>query len=609
MKRSILSIFSILLVNVIYSQTSIDVYPTHWWVGMKNPNVQLMVHAKDIGTASTATINYPGIRVRKVHQVENKNYLFIDITIAAGSKPGTAQVKLNNGRSFSYEIKARRVGNGTTYAQGVNATDFVYLLMPDRFSNGDYANDRIPGMKDQSLDRDSIFLRHGGDIQGVINHLDYLQDLGVTTLWMTPVLENDMPNRTEHGYAATNTYKVDPRLGGDTAYKRLSHELHRRGMKLLQDVVYNHCGLYNFLMQDQPMKDWFHQWPKFTHPNYKDQTEFDPHGAAIDKKLQTDAWFVPTMPDFNQSNPYVANFLIQNSIWCIEEFGVDGWRIDTYIYVDQDFMNRCNQALIDEYPKMTMVGEVWVNGTVNEAFFTRNNLNVPFKSNATGVLDFQCLFNGIQPALQHHDGFEHLYETISNDLLYKDPMNNMIFLDNHDMSRFLSQVNDDVDLLKMGIGWLLTERGTPQLYYGTEILLKGIANPDGRVRQDFPGGWKEDRENKFLSSGRNEKENEVFSWTRTIAHFRKQSSAIRYGKLMQYVPENQVYTYFRYDDKETVMIVMNGAGDERTIDVSRFAERTSGYSSATNIVTQEHHNLNGTWKIPAKTIWILKLSN
>jgi glycosidase len=312
------------------------------------------------------------------------------------------------------------------------------------------------------------------------------------------------------------------------------------------------------------------------------------------------------MPDLNQENPFLANFLIQNAIWCVEEFGVDAWRIDTYIYNDLDFMNRCNKALLDEYPKITMFGECWVGNVSNQAYFAQNNFNTKFKSNLIGVKDFQLLFNGIDPAIKNGD-YNSMYEVLSGDFMYKDPMNNLIFLDNHDITRFLSEVGEDVDKLKMGIGWLLTERGVPQLYYGTEILLKGIKNPDGLVRGDFWGGWKEDKQNKFTQQGRSEKENEVFNWTRTIANFRKTSSAIKTGKLTQYVPQRGLYTYFRYDNNQTVMVVMNSNNDERTIDTKRFTERTNGFSKARNIVTSEQKDLSASWTIPAKTIWILQL--
>jgi len=610
MRKVSILVFSFCIVNFLFAQNNVDIYPTNWWVGMKNPSLQLMLHGSDVGSL-TPSLNYSGVSITNVNRVENNSYLFIDLVISKSAKPGTASIRLSNGKTIPFELKPRRKGNGTEYAQGVRSQDLIYLIMPDRFADGDYGNDRLPGYKDQSLNRDSMYHRHGGDIQGVIDHLDYLEDLGVTTVWLTPVLENDMPNRTEHGYAITNHYKVDERHGGNTAYIKLGDELHRRGMKLIQDAVYNHVGLYNFFVQDPPMKDWLHQWPKYTQTNYKDQTIFDPHGSKEQKKVMQDGWFTRQMPDLNQNNPYVANFLIQHALWSVEEFGVDGWRIDTYIYNDLDFMNRCNKALTDEYPKITMFGETWVHGTANQAYFARNNINVPFKSNLIGVTDFQALFYGITPALTQNfgwtDGVNKLYETLSNDFLYQDPSNNVVFLDNHDMTRFLSTVNEDVDKLKMGIGWLLTTRGIPEMYYGTEILLKGVSDPDGKVRQYFPGGWKEDPKNKFTAQGRTDKENEVFNWTRTITNFRKNSSAIKTGSLTQYYPEDWVYTYFRYDDKQTVMVVMNTSNEEKRINPKKFSERTNGFTTAKNIINGAINDLSADWKVPGKSIWIMEL--
>jgi neopullulanase len=589
------------------------VYPSHWWVGMKNPHVQLMVRGSNVAE-NNFTISYPGVKLVKVHKVENRNYVFLDLHIYAAAKAGTVSIKISNPNgagTISFPLKPRRPGNGTLFAQGVRSEDFIYLLMPDRFANGNTANDRIKNYRDQSLNRDSMYHRHGGDIDGVVNHLDYLQNLGVTTVWMTPILENDMPNRTEHGYAITDHYKVDERHGGNTAYHRLSDSLHKRGMKLVQDAVYNHCGLYHFFIQDMPMKDWVHQWPKYTNTTYKDQPLFDPYASGKDRKVMADGWFTREMPDLNQGNPFVANFLIQNAIWSVEEFGVDAWRIDTYIYNDLEFMNRCNKALMDEYPKITLFGETWVHGVTDQAYFTANNFATTFKSNLQGVTDFQTNLYGINPALTQNfgwtEGVNRLYQTLAKDFVYKNPSLNVNFLDNHDMSRFLSQVNDDVAKLKVGIGWLLTTRGIPQLYYGTEILLKGVSHPDGLVRGDFFGGWKEDASNKFTRTGRTAQENEVHDWTSTLAQFRKRSTALRSGKMMQYVPEDWVYTYFRYDTKQTVMIVMNTSADEKTVDPARFDERIKGFSKAVNVATSEARNLNTSWKIPGKSIWIMEL--
>ena len=597
-------------VQQVSAQSSLEIYPSNWWVGMKNKQLQLMLHQKNIGKASAVTINYPGVHLKQSHQVESANYLFLDLVIDANTRPGKVKIAItenNNHYSLAYELKQRREGNGKVFAQGVHSEDFIYLIMPDRFSNGDTTNDHIVGMKDQSLNRDSIYLRHGGDFQGIVNHLDYLKNLGVTTLWMTPVLENDMPNRTEHGYAFTNHYTIEPRLGGATGYKLISDELHKRGMKLIQDAVYNHVGLYNFTVQDPPMKDWLHQWPSFTQPNYKDQTLFDPYVAQTDKKKMVDGWFTKEMPDLNQGNPYVANFLIQHAIWSVEEFGVDGWRIDTYIYLDQQFMNRCNQALLDEYPNITMFGEAWVHGTANQAYFTRNNYNVPFKSNLTGVCDFQLLFDGIQPALQHApDGVNSLYQVKSNDFLYKNPLNNVIFLDNHDMTRSFSQYNEDIAKQKMGMAWLLTERGIPEMYYGTEVLMKGISNPDGWVRLDFPGGWSGDKKNAFNQQGLSAEEKDFQAYTAKLANFRRNTAAIKTGKMTQYVPDNGLYVYFRYNLNQTIMCVMNTSDIERLVDFTNYAERTAGFSKATDVVTGKP--LSTSFSIPAKTFWVLELN-
>lgn len=608
--KNIFLIIAALFSSVLFAQ-EVQVYPVHWWTGMKNTRLQVMIHGQNIQNAgSEVTLNYPGVKVEKVNKTEGKNYLFVDLNISSLAKPGTLKISIKTqGKAvvINYELKKRREGKGIQFAQGVTSADFVYLLMPDRFSNGDESNDRIAGMKDQSLNRDSIFLRHGGDLKGVTNHLDYLQNLGVTTLWMTPVLENDMPNRTEHGYAFTNHYKIEPRLGGDAAYKALSDSLHRRGMKLIQDAVYNHVGIHHFTVTDPPMKDWLHQWPTFTKPNYKDQTLFDPYVAQRDRKQQVDGWFTNEMPDLNQSNPFVANFLIQHAIYCVEEFGVDGWRIDTYIYCDLDFMNRCNKALSDEYPKITEFGEVWVNGTANEAFFVQNNINTSFKSNLIGVTDFQSLFQGIQPALKERNGVNNLYQTLSNDFLYKHPLNNVIFLDNHDMTRFYSQVDENTDKLKMGIEWLLTFRGIPQMYYGTEVLMKGISNPDGYVRLDFAGGWKGDKTNAFTGEGLRGDQQEVLNLTKTLANFRKTSSALQTGKTTQYVPDEGLYVYFRYNNEQTIMCIMNTNNENQEIDFSKFDERTKGFTKARSVIENQMYKTTEKVTIPPYKMWVLEM--
>ncbi len=597
MKKLIAFLGSALISVTAFSQHA-AVYPANWWIGMKMNKIQLMIHGQNL---SGASITYPGIQVTKVQKAENSNYLFVDITILPTAKPGKAKVDIKGSPNTTseFELKARRKGNGTSFAQGVTSSDFIYLLMPDRFSNGDPSNDRLEAMRDQSLNRDSIYHRHGGDFQGIINHLNYLQDLGVTTIWMTPVIENDMPDRTEHGYAFTNHYKIEPRFGGAEKYKQLSDSLHKRGMKLIQDAVYNHVGSYHFTVLDPPMKDWLHQWPNFTQTTYKDQVLYDPYAAASDKKKMEDGWFTRQMPDMNQDNPYVANYLIQHAIWCVEEFGVDGWRIDTYPYNDLEFMNRCNKALLDEYPKLTMFGETWVHGVPAQAYFTRNKMNIPFKSNLTGVTDFQTNMYGIVPALTENfgwtEGVNKLYSTLAADYVYENPLNNVIFLDNHDKSRIFSVVKEDVAKQRMAIGWLLTSRGIPQMYYGTEILMRGETNPDGWVRLDFPGGWNEDGKNAFTGDGLDDRELGIQDWTRKLANYRKNSAAIKTGKMMQYVPDDGLYVYFRYDDKQAVMCIMNTSEKTKHINFNNYPEMFKNVKQIKSVMGTERiegDNLN-----------------
>jgi glycosidase len=580
-------------------QNNLQCYPTNWWAGMKWNKVQVMIHGDAIGNAANNfSVAYSGVKLNKVNRVENDHYVFLDLIIAPTAKAGIIKIKVNNQAApftIDFELKAKRSGRGSSFAQGVTSRDFMYLILPDRFSNGDTSNDRVAGMRDQSLNRDTVFNRHGGDLQGIINHLEYLQLLGVTTLWLNPVLENDMPNRTEHGYAFTNHYKIDPRLGGEKAYQQLIDSVHNRGMKIIQDAVYNHVGLYHITIQDMPMKDWVHQWPQYTNTNYKDQTVFDPYASAIDKKIMTDGWFTQQMPDLNESNPYVANFLIEHAIWTVEAFGIDGWRIDTYAYNDLEFMNRCNKALMDEYPQLTMFGETWVHGVPKQSYLVQNNYNIPFKSNLQAPTDFQTLW-GITDALTKDfgwtDGVNNLYTTLAQDFVYKDPMRNVIFLDNHDMARFYSVVGEDMDKYKSALCWLFTCRGIPEIYYGDELATTGFTSPnDGYVRLDFPGGFPGDKENKFELSGRTVKDHEIWRQVHALANYRKKSSAITYGKMMQYVPEDGVYTYFRYDARQTVMVVMNTSKTDKTIFFGKYAERTAGFTQATDVITKNKTGL------------------
>jgi neopullulanase len=561
---------------------------------MKWNKVQIMIHGNDIGNGDAYTINYPGVKLEKVNKVENKNYVFLDINISPITKPGMLKIKVKEKQSsfdIDFELKKRRAGNGTAFAQGVTSKDFIYLIMPDRFSNGDTTNDRIPGMRDQSLDRDSVYARHGGDLKGIDNHLDYLKSLGVTTLWLNPVIVNDMPNRTEHGYAFTDHYTIDPRIGGEKMYQKLIDDVHSKNMKIIQDAVYNHVGSYHFTVLDPPMKSWLHQWPTYTNTTFKDQVLFDPYASAVEKKKMSDGWFARSMPDLNQNNPYVANFLIQHALWTVEEFGIDGWRIDTYAYNDLDFMNRCNKALMDEYPQITMFGETWVHGVINQSYFVQNKFNISYKSNLQAPTDFQTLW-AITDAMTKDfgwtDGINEMYTTLAQDFVYKDPMRNVIFLDNHDLSRFYSVVVEDEMKYKAALAWLFTCRGIPELYYGDEVGMTGFTSPnDGYVRKDFPGGWANDSSNKFTVAGRTAKEEDIWKYIATLANFRKNSSAITTGKMMQYAPEKGEYVFFRYDSKQTIMTVLNTAKEKINIEVKNYIERINGFTKMKNGITGE----------------------
>ena len=580
-----------LLLSVSLTAQQVQVYPSNWWIGMKYNKIQIMLHGPNVGNATRFELNHPGVQLVKLNRFQNKNYIVLDVTIQPTAKPGIIGIKARQGtrvNQYNFTLNQRRSGKGNSYAQGVTSSDLMYLIMPDRFSNGDPSNDRIPGMKDQTLRRDTVFNRHGGDLAGIENHLDYLTDLGVTAIWLNPIWENDMPERTEHGYAFTNHYRVDPRLGGNTAYRRLIDKAHAKGIKVIQDAVYNHVGLEHHLFRDMPDSSWFHRWPQFTQTSFKDQTLFDPYAAQEERKIMSDGWFVASMPDWNQHNPFVANFLIQHAIWSVEEFGIDGWRIDTYAYNDLAFMNRCNKALYDEYPAISIFGETWVHGVINQSYFCENNYGIGYKSNLQATTDFQTLFYGIQAACNERfgwtEGVNKLYTTLAQDVVYKNPMRQVIFLDNHDIARFYSVVGEDTAKYKMSLAWLLTCRGIPQLYYGGEVLMTGFTSPnDGYVRQDFPGGWAGDSLNKFTATGRTVKENAVFDYIKRLSNFRKTSSALKTGKMMQYLPVDGVYVYFRYTNNQRVMCIMNTNDKVVTLDLKRFEEMTRSYSGALDV--------------------------
>ncbi|RTQ49629.1 alpha-amylase [Hymenobacter gummosus] len=597
--------------------------PTNWWVGMKHHDVQLLVYGPQAGTL-TYSINYPGVKLVKANTVENPNYVFLDLSISPTAKPGQVKLVGKKGAQTvtrSWELRAR---DNAAKGQGVTQADLVYLAMPDRFVNGDPSNDKFADMADPNADRANPFYRHGGDLQGAAQRIGYFKDLGVTAVWFTPVIENDQPLTDEggnmrsayHGYGFTDHYNVDRRLGGNAAYKTFVQQAHAQGLKVVQDAVYNHVGINHWTVKDLPMKSWLHQWPSYTNTSYRQQSVTDPHAAAIDRKVLLDGWFVPFLPDLNQQNPYVANFLIQHALWSVENFGVDAWRIDTYMYNDQPFMNRCNAALLAEYPRIHIFGESAVSNVVDQAYYVRNKVNFPFKSNQPGGLDF-VLEGGMLAGLKEvggkdvtgwDNGAHRVHQALAQDGLYEDPTKLVTFLDNHDHNRFLSEMGEDVAKYKIGLTWLLTTRGIPSMYYGTEILMKNFKNPsDAEVRRDFPGGFPGDKEDKFTAAGRTQAENDAFNFVRTLAQYRRTHPTLHAGKLMQYIPENGLYAYFRYDNAGTVMVATNTTDKAAALPTARFAERMSGYTKARNVLTGETLADLKTLQLPAKTAMVLEL--
>ncbi|EHQ30624.1 glycoside hydrolase family 13 protein [Mucilaginibacter paludis] len=588
------------------------VEPAFWWVGMKNPKLQLIVHGNQIASRSVK-LNYPGVRLAQVHQVENSNYLFLDIEISATAKPGLFTIAFAKAGTknieYQYELKERN--RSPNRAQGVTSKDLIYLIMPDRFSNGDPSNDSKPGMLETAVNRDSIYYRHGGDIQGVMNHLDYLKDLGVTTIWLTPEIENDEPQASYHGYAVTDHYKTDPRYGNNQLYKQYVEKCHAIGLKVIKDLVHNHVGTEHWFIKDMPMKSWVHQWPTYTQSNFRDAAVMDPHASPVDRKTMLDGWFDHRMADMNESNPYVQNYLTQNHIWWIEYAGVDGFRLDTYPYNDAAYMADWARKIKAEFPHFSIFGETLVWSVPNQAYFTQGNtVNRGFDTHLPGITDGQ-IKDGIFEALNGKDGWtdgvNRLYSILAQDFLYQDATRNVVFLDNHDMSRFYSMVNEDFSKFKAGMALLLTMRGIPQLYYGDEILMKNFSNPDGLVRLDFPGGWAGDKSNKFTQDGRTGKENEAFNYVRALANFRKQSSALQTGKLMQYIPAKGIYVYFRYDAQQTVMVAYNSNAKDETLNTERFAERTKGFTAGINVTTSQQLASIQNISIPAKTTLVIEL--
>ena len=587
--------------------------PPNWWIGMNNPILEIMIHDTDVATLFPK-ISHKGISIKKTSRLASPNYLFIELEIAENTPVGSFKIELVNAKSKSiktYDYSLAKKGNQKDRIQTLSDEDFIYLIMPDRFANGDTSNDVFKDMQQNEIRRDLMYFRHGGDLQGIIDHLDYIEELGVTALWLNPVLDNDQPYESYHGYAITDHYSIDQRFGSNELFRKLTDECEKRGIKMIMDIIHNHVGDKHWFIQDLPSEDWLNQWEEFTKTTYRAPTLMDPHASELDKKVMSDGWFDHHMPDLNQRNPHLAKYLIQNNIWWIEYAGLDGYRVDTYAYPDQGFMSDWGKAIQEEYPEFHMFAETWVHGNAVQSHFTQDdNTTEGYNSYMPAVTDFQ-LYYAINEALQKNQGWTEgaarIYFTLAKDFLYSNPEKNVVFLDNHDLSRFYSMIGEDNDKFKSGIAFLLTTRGIPMMYYGTEILLKNYSDPDGKVRQDFPGGWKGDKANKFEESGLNDEEKDVFQYVKKLANYRKNNPVLQSGELTQYVPVDGVYVYFRHNAEKTVMIIMNTHKEKTKVQLKRFQGNINGAKQATNIMTNEKISLEESISIEGFSTILIEL--
>ncbi len=572
--------------------------PPSWWTGMKDSHLQLMVYGNNI-SETKPHINYPGVILHDVIHVESPNYLFLDLILKPEVKPGTFPVLFKKGKRTVVKVQytLNKKDDNPELHNGFDVSDAIYLLMPDRFANGNPDNDNMPGMLDK-VNLKNPNGRHGGDIQGIMDHLDYIKKLGFTAIWSTPLLEDNMPKVSYHGYAITDYYKIDPRFGTNKQYKEMVQMMHKKGLKIIMDMVFNHCGTDYFWKNDLPTHDWYNQWPKFTRSNYHAGVVSDPHASNYDYRHMVRGWFDQTMADLNQDNPLVANYLIQNSIWWIEYAGLDGVRQDTYPYPYKDFMAKWMKRLLKEYPNFNVVGEVWMDYPASIAYWLQNKKNKDgYQSHLTNAFDFPLTF-AIHKAFNENEGWNtglaRLYEVLSQDFVYSNPMNLGIFADNHDMSRIFTILHKNLNSWKMAMTFLATTRGFPEMFYGTEILMTGDKGQgDGFIRKDFPGGWPGDSINAFTPQGRTTEQNEAFNFLSKLLNWRKNHPVVQYGKLTHYIVENGVYVYFREYKGEKVMVILNRNNKPVTLDLSRFAKDLNGYKTGKTVMEEKSlDNLN-----------------
>lgn len=608
-KQSLLGLFLVFFPPVTHAQNMVEktslqilnrIEPPHWWVGMQQRELQLMVYGKDIGK-TTVKIDYAGASLSKTTPGKSANYLFIDLFLKEETKAGILYLQFFKDGALiythPYQLKERLKDRGNYI--GFNHKDAIYLITPDRFANGNPQNDHFSTLAEKGVDRTNDYARHGGDIQGIIDHLDYIEELGFTALWSSPLLINDMPEQSYHGYAITDLYQVDPRFGTLKEYKQLAAKANKKGIKLIMDQVANHCGLNHWWMKDLPFSDWVNYQQSFernqpiTTSNHRRTTNQDHYASDYDKALMNQGWFVPQMPDLNQRNPFLATYLIQNSIWWIETFQLGGIRQDTYPYPDKTFMAKWAKAIMYEYPNFSIVGEEWSYNPLLIGYWQDGNQNKDeYRSYLTHSMDFalqKALQNGLTNKESWDKGLIEIYEALANDFAYASPERLMAFLDNHDMDRAFTQYKENPTLLKMALATLLTLPRVPQLYYGTEIMMENTGKPHdhGSIRKDFPGGWTVDKTNAFNQIGLNQDQKELNSFLKKLLNYRKNSVAIQNGKTLHFAPFDGVYTLFRLHSEESLMLILNKNTQPIKIDLTRFKELNFQGKRLENVLEDE----------------------
>ena len=589
------------------------VEPPNWWVGMKTNDLQILVYGNSINDL-IPKISNSNIELTSFNKVQNENYLFLNISISENAKPDEVEIDFykNNVLVDRYIFSLLEREKNASNVEGFDSSDVMYLITPDRFANGDSKNDDIKSMYERP-NREYNRGLHGGDIQGIINHLDYIKDLGFTTVWLNPVLENNMKKSSYHGYSTTDYYKVDPRFGTNELFRELSINAKEKGIKLVMDMIPNHCGSEHWFFKDPPMDNWFNNQSGFKQTSHRRETVQDIYASEIDKREHADGWFVETMPDLNQKNQKMSKYLIQNTLWWIEYARLSGIRVDTYPYSDKDFMSDWTLAVMDEYPNFNIVGEEWSDNPIVISYWQKDKINHDgYVSYLPTLMDFPLQISFTEALLDDFswgNGFIKPYKTLASDFLYPNPNNLLIFPDNHDMTRFFTQVNNDIDLFKMGIVYYSTIRGIPQFYYGTEILMNSDENPGdhGLIRTEFPGGWPDHSKNAFTGDGLSYKERQTQLFFKEILNWRKDNKVIHNGKLIQFAPKGGIYSFFRILNNKMVWVIFNRNNSPETLETSRFDELIENYEIAFDVINKKKVSISEKIIINAKSALILEI--